>query len=118
MNIPSEVLTLLEKEKFCSLATCCQDKPHVSLMNFTYLSEEGLIILSSRENTTKVQHIKNNPAVAVLFFTLGSGRQMPLSCTLYGTAAILNPDKGQLYREIHFNKNRDMGQFNFFCFFR
>lgn len=111
MNIPSEVLKLLEKEKFCSLATCCQDTPHVSLMNFTYLSEEGLIILSSRENTTKVQHIKSNPAVAVLLFTLGSHEEMPLGCTLYGKASVVNREKEKLYRKKHFDKNPDMGKF-------
>ncbi len=111
MNIPPEILNLLKTEKFCSLATCYQDHPHVSLMNFTYLEEEALIILSSREDTTKVNHIKKNPAVAVLFFNLGNNGDLPLSCTLYGTAAVIDPDKDRFYRESHYKKNNDMGKF-------
>lgn len=111
MNIPHEILNLLKTQKFCSLATCYQDEPHVSLMNFTYLAEEELIILSSREDTTKVRQIKKNPSVAILLFSLGGEGKLPLSCTLYGTATVISPDKDKFYRETHYRKNHDMGKF-------
>ena len=111
MNIPHEILNLLKTQKFCSLATCYQDEPHVSLMNFTYLAEEELIILSSREDTTKVRQIKKSPSVAILLFSLGGEGKLPLSCTLYGTASVISPDKEKFYRENHFRKNPDMGKF-------
>lgn len=111
MEMPPEVLKLLEKEKFCSLATSYQDHPHVSLMNFSYLPQEGVIILSSRPDTTKIHHIKNNPAVSLLFFSPGGKEESPLSCTLYGTATLAEGEKEGFYRESHYQKNRDMGQF-------
>ena len=111
MNIPVEVLNLLKKEKFCFLATSYQDYPHVCLMNFTYLADEGLIILSSREDTTKVNHIKKNPEVAILFYNLGGRREKPISCTLNGIASLLSPDNDQYYRDYHYKKNFHMGTF-------
>ncbi len=111
MNIPPEVSKLLKEEKFCSLATSYQDQPHVSLMNFTYLPKEGVVILSSRPNTTKVHHIKNNPEAALLLFSPGGEGGSPLSCTLYGTASLAEGEKESFYREAHYQKNRDMGQF-------
>lgn len=111
MIIPPEVLKLLKEIKFCSLATSYQDQPHVSLMNFTYLPEEGVVILSSRPDTTKVHHIKNNPAAALLLFSPGGEGESPLSCTLYGTAALAEGEKESFYRKAHYQKNHDMSQF-------
>jgi len=111
MNMPTEVLKLLKKENFCFLATSYQDYPHVCLMNFTYLEDEKLIILSSREDTTKVEHIKNNPDVAILLYNLGGSGEMPISCTLNGMATLLSPDTDQYYRDYHYKKNLHMGTF-------
>ena len=111
MEIIDQLLKLLEREKFCFLATSYEDHPHVSLMNFTYLQEEKLIILSSRANTTKVKYIKKNPSVALLLYSLGGEGQPPVSCTLYGTAHVVSPDKDRLFRESHYGKHRDMGNF-------
>ncbi len=111
MEMPPEVLKLLDEKKFCSLATSYQDQPHISLMNFTYLPQEGVVILSSRPNTTKIHHIKNNPAVALLLFSPEEKEEPPLSCTLYGAATLTEGKKETFYREAHYQKNRDMGQF-------
>lgn len=110
-NIPAEVLKLLRNERLCSLATTAEGAPHVCLMNFTYVEEEGLVILSSRPDTTKVRYLQKNPAVAMLFFNIGDEGTPSLSCTVYGTAAVLSPEKDRPYREMHYNKNREMGRF-------
>jgi len=111
MNVPPEVLKLLNEEKLCSLATSYQDQPHVSLMNFTYLPQERVVILSSRPDTTKVHHIKNNPEAALLLFSPGGEGGSPLSCTLYGTATLVEGKKESFYRKAHHQKNHDMSQF-------
>jgi nitroimidazol reductase NimA-like FMN-containing flavoprotein (pyridoxamine 5'-phosphate oxidase superfamily) len=110
MAVPRQILKLLKEEKFCFLATSYQDHPHVSLMNFTYLQEEELIVLSSRANTTKVKYIEKNPAVALLIYSLSEGPSS-VSCTLYGLANVVNPDKDHHYRDSHYSKHRDMGKF-------
>lgn len=111
MEIPAQLLQLLEREKFCFLATSYENHPHISLMNFTYLPEEKLIILSSRANTTKVKYMKKNPSVALLLYSLDTEGQPPVSCTLYGTAQVVNPEKDRLFKESHYGKHRDMGNF-------
>ncbi len=110
-DIYAEVLHLLKKEKLCSLATSYGDNPHVCLMNFTYLAEEDLIILSSRTDTTKVLHMQNNPAVSVLLYRLGEEGEESKSCTLYGKATILPAEKDRFYREAHHKHHPAMGTF-------
>ncbi len=111
MKMPVEIEKLLKTENFCFLATSYQDYPHVCLMNFTYLEDEELIILSSREDTTKVIHIKNNPVVALLLYNLGGSGEMPISCTLNCTAALVSPESDTHYREYHYKKHPNMGTF-------
>ena len=111
MNMPVEVEKLLKTENFCFLATSYQDYPHVCLMNFTYLADEELIILSSRKDTTKVNHIKSNPDVALLLYNLGGSGEMPISCTLNGTATLVSPDSNPHYRKYHYKKHLHMGTF-------
>ena len=93
------------------MATSYQDLPHVSLMNFTYLKEENLVILSSREDTTKVRYMKKNREIALLLCHLEGSGYPPVSCTLYGTATVLHSDKELFYREIHYRKHKDMSKF-------
>lgn len=107
----SEITRLLETEKFCFLATSYQDDPHVCMMNFTYIAEEDVIILSSRNNTKKVQYIEKNPSVALLLYSLGNNGLPPISCTLFGTAVMISPEKDSIYRERHYKKHDDMGKF-------
>ncbi len=111
MDTFRKIVELLETEKLCFLATSYQDDPHVCLMNFTYLPGEEMIIMSSRADTTKMQHIAKNPAVAVLLYSPGGGEEMPVSCTLYGTAKILPAGKDSSYRKAHYEKHPLMGTF-------
>ncbi len=103
--------SLLEHEKRCSLATCFEDNPHLSLMLFTYLKDEGLVILSSRTETTKIRNIANNSRVALLFYNLGDGKTTSVSCTVHGEAVILKPEDNRHYLEAHLDKHRDMENF-------
>lgn len=111
MDTQKLVLHLLRTEKLCFLATSHQDRPHVSLMNFTYLAEDELIVLSSRSDTTKVKNIEKNAEVALLLYNLGNDNEMTVSCTLFGTATILSPDTDRHYRELHYKNHPDMGTF-------
>jgi general stress protein 26 len=111
MNMPEEIEKLLKTENFCILATSYQDHPHVSLMNFTYLEEENLILLSSREDTTKVRNIKNNPEVALLLYNLGGNGEGPVSCTIHGTSTVAGSYSEGQYRAHHYKKHLHMGTF-------
>ena len=111
MTIPETLLTLLEKEKLCFLSTSYQDQPHVSLMNFTFLKDKGLIVLTSRADTTKVTYMKRNPAVALLFTHFSGGERPPVSCTVYGTAQVVDTHRSHVYREAHLLRHPGMDAF-------
>lgn len=111
MNIKQDVLWLLENERLCFLGTSYDKQPHVSLMNFTYLSKERLIILSSRKDTSKVRNIQTNPNVSILIYTLVDRRKEPISCSFTGRASILEPVEDSFYRNIHYSRNSERGNF-------
>jgi len=111
LNLPPEMLRLLNGEKLCTLATSYANRPHAFLMVFTYLAPENLIILSSRTDSSKVKHIKANREVALLFYSTGTESEPPISCTIYGTASVLPPANDTYYRESHYNHHQDKGAF-------
>ncbi|RQD68600.1 MAG: pyridoxamine 5'-phosphate oxidase family protein [Tindallia sp. MSAO_Bac2] len=111
MAIPENLLSLLKKEKLCFLSTSYQDRPHVSLMNFTYLPEKELIILTSRGDTTKVSYMRHNPKVALLFTDFSGQGYPPVSCTVYGKAQIEERHQDGIYREAHLGQHPDMESF-------
>lgn len=67
-SLPSSVVTLLKEKHFLHLATCWDNQPHVSLMNYTYLTKDGkdFIVFSTPKNTTKYGNIVRNPRVSLL----------------------------------------------------
>ena len=111
MSIPEKLLSLLEKEKLCFLSTSHQDRPHISLMNFTYLHEEGLIILTSRDDTTKMSYMHHNPYVALLFTHFSGDNRPPVSCTVYGKARVEEPHQDSFYRQAHLERHPGMEAF-------
>lgn len=111
MTIPENLQTLLEKEKLCFLSTSHQDQPHVSLMNFTYLPEKGLVILTSRADTTKMSYMRQNPYVALLFTHLSEDGRPPVSCTVYGKAHVEDPEQDSFYRQAHLQRHPGMEPF-------
>ncbi len=111
MEMPQRITELLESEKRCVLATSHRNKPHLSLMLFTRPAGSKMVILSSRDETTKVKNIKNNPEVALLLYKTGAGGGGPLSCTLHGTAEILDRAEDHHFREAHYSKHESMGNF-------
>jgi len=106
MNIPKDIKELIENENLCAMATCLENKPYLSLMNFTYIENENKIILSSRKNSRKYSNIKRNKNVSLLISS-SSNKQ---SATLLGTAVTVDDKNKKKYREMH-KKNINMPQF-------
>jgi len=63
MNLDTD---LLKKTNLCQLSCSDDENCHNSLMAFTYLPED-IIILTSRKDTKKYRLIKKNPNVSILF---------------------------------------------------
>lgn len=106
MDISKEVKNLLKNEKLCTLATCVENNPYVSLMNFTYVEEENKVILSTRRDSKKYDNIIKNKKISLLLFSSTSG----LSATFLGKAMRIEGEEEKRYREMHMQKNK-MPQF-------
>lgn len=106
MEIPKAIKDLLENEKLCAMATCWEDKPYLSLMNFTYVESENKVILSSRRNSMKYFNIQKNEHISLLLFS----SSYKLSATFLGTASIMENDDEKHFRELHMKRN-NMPQF-------
>lgn len=67
-QLPESVVKLLKTKHFVHLATCLDNTPHVSLMNYTYYSLENnhYIIISTPTSTTKYRNMTANSKVSLL----------------------------------------------------
>lgn len=106
MNIPKDIKEILKNENLCAMATCLENQPYLSLMNFTYLENENKIILSSRKNSRKYSNIQKNKNISLLISS-SSNKQ---SATLLGTAVTIDDKNEKKYREMH-KENINMPQF-------
>lgn len=70
-TLPTEVVQCLENARFLHLATCTDNVPNVSLMNYTYLpsspySSSPVIIMTTNAASRKTSNITTNPNVSLL----------------------------------------------------
>lgn len=67
-KLPDSVIHLLKSSSSLHLATCLNNVPHVSLMNYTYIhhGDNDYIIISTPINTTKYENMLSNPNVSLL----------------------------------------------------
>ncbi|KAK3336109.1 hypothetical protein B0T19DRAFT_436917 [Cercophora scortea] len=70
-SMPQEVVQCLENARFLHLATCLDNMPHVSLMNYTYLpsspySDLPVIVMTTNPASKKMNNLVANPNVSIL----------------------------------------------------
>ncbi|GAB1735670.1 hypothetical protein NU219Hw_g4238t1 [Hortaea werneckii] len=86
-TLPDEVITCLQNSRFLHLATALNNRPHVSLMNYTYLPTHPfvhhttqlplagpLIIMTSNPASKKTLNLLQNPNVSLLVHDWVSSR--------------------------------------------
>ncbi|KAG5986532.1 hypothetical protein E4U43_005465 [Claviceps pusilla] len=69
--LPQEVVQCLQNARFLHLATCTDNVPNVSLMNYTYLpsspySSVPVIVMTTNPQSRKTTNIIRNPNVSLL----------------------------------------------------
>ncbi len=111
MQLPPEASRLLREQKLCVLCTSAQDLPHASLMAFTYLPEEKVVIFATRRETTKSENITRNPRVALLVFGGIEEAGVSLSCTIEGTAHFVPDAQAEVYRAVHHRRHPNLPSF-------
>ncbi|KAK4189791.1 hypothetical protein QBC35DRAFT_379501 [Podospora australis] len=71
-SLPVQVVQCLENARFLHLATCDNNIPHVSLMNYTYLpsspysSGSPVIVMTTNPASKKMNNLAANPNVSLL----------------------------------------------------
>ncbi|KAI1408268.1 hypothetical protein F5Y13DRAFT_194547 [Hypoxylon sp. FL1857] len=70
-SLPPEVVQCLENARFLHLATCIDNQPHVSLMNYTYIpssqySSAPVIVMTTNPSSKKTNNLVVNPNVSLL----------------------------------------------------
>ncbi|KAI6085241.1 hypothetical protein F4821DRAFT_241025 [Hypoxylon rubiginosum] len=70
-SLPPEVVQCLENARFLHLATCTDNQPHVSLMNYTYIpssqySAAPVIVMTTNPSSKKTNNLVENPNVSLL----------------------------------------------------
>ncbi|KAK2600599.1 hypothetical protein N8I77_010121 [Diaporthe amygdali] len=102
-SLPPEVIQCLENARFLHLATCTDNIPNVSLMNYTYLPSspyspsEPIIIMTTNPASKKMHNLLTNPHVSLLVHDWVSHRP-PTSTArrLSGGAASVSPTRSSL----------------------
>ena len=101
--LPKTVQEILSKSRLAYLSTIDPDvqSSHLSLMRFTYLKDEEIIVLSTNMNTKKFRMLQKQRGIALLVhdFGGGSGNEVDndnsgnYSITLNGECMIVEPGK-------------------------
>ncbi|KAF1841440.1 uncharacterized protein K460DRAFT_369469 [Cucurbitaria berberidis CBS 394.84] len=83
-GLPDEVITCLQNARFLHLATCSNNIPHVSLMNYTYLPSTPycptpIIIMTTPSSSRKTHNLESNSLVSLLVHDWISHRPPTLS---------------------------------------
>ena len=119
---PQPIVNLLQSACLCHMGVTLDDgQTHLCLMNFTYVPEEEVIILTTRRNTTKYQAIENLDLVTLLIhdFPIDKATRSEdnifaktHSITLYGNVTILSGDDAEQMRLKHLQRHgEDQAQF-------
>ena len=109
---PPVVQNLLQKCRLAYLSTVDADTSHLSLMRFTYLAAEEVIIMSTNRHTKKYDMLKKQRGVAVLVHDFGGSEKGEYSITLNGACSIIQDVAVmERYRKAHLKHNPDYPQF-------
>ena len=90
------------------------DTSHLSLMRFTYLEEDGVIVMSTNMNTKKFNMLQNQNGVALLVhdFHQFDDKSTGASITLNGRCYIVEPGPdADRFRQAHLRANPRYPQF-------
>ncbi|KAL7461281.1 hypothetical protein ACHAXS_002818 [Conticribra weissflogii] len=116
--LPPIVRRVLSRCRFAYLSTIDVDanSSHLSLMRFTYLPEEEIIVMSTNRKTKKYDILEKQSGVSLLVhdFSEGDSRELTgeYSITLNGNCSVIRDvESAERYRAAHLRNNPDYPQF-------
>lgn len=80
----NRIKAILGENSLCVLATCSENRPHCSLMAYSYDIQENILYMMTLKTTQKYRNIRHNSQVSVLsvghpfdgFFAYGWGAEV------------------------------------------
>ena len=111
---PPVVKDVLERCKLAYLATVDRenDTSHLSLMRFTYLAEDGVIVMSTNMKTKKFSMLQKQTGVALLvtdFDQFDDRKCTGAAITLNGRCYIVEPGpEAERFRQAHREQTQDI----------
>ncbi|MCL1811844.1 MAG: pyridoxamine 5'-phosphate oxidase family protein [Methanomassiliicoccaceae archaeon] len=91
-----KVMKLLKENTVMNLATCCNDKPRSSIME--YIMIDGKMIIATDPESIKGKNLSKNPRVSL---TVGG---MPTFMAIDGTVEDASPKETEEYNKILFER--------------
>lgn len=61
-----DIKALIQKRRYCVLATASENKPYCSLMAYTPSKDGTRLFMATHRNTRKFRNMKKNPVVSLL----------------------------------------------------
>eukprot|EP00747_Dinoflagellata_sp_TGD_P168938 gnl/TRDRNA2_/TRDRNA2_196565_c0_seq1.p1 gnl/TRDRNA2_/TRDRNA2_196565_c0~~gnl/TRDRNA2_/TRDRNA2_196565_c0_seq1.p1 ORF type:complete len:245 (-),score=38.78 gnl/TRDRNA2_/TRDRNA2_196565_c0_seq1:120-821(-) len=111
---PDSLCRLLATGSQCQLATVNEDNtPHLSLMRFSYVEGQDLLVMTTRRNTAKFTNIERHKEVAVILhdFPRSPGDQTCVSVTVKGLLKIESGSQAEWLRKLHADNHPGYEQF-------
>jgi len=108
--LPDKAKEILHKNHQCCLGTLDGEAPYLSLMLYSFIPEEEVIIMSSRRDSSKVKQVLNNSRSAILVHE-DEELENPVSLTLLGNISILAGQPAEFYRDLHSHSHPGRAQF-------
>jgi hypothetical protein len=114
---PPIIVELLSKCRLAYMSTIDMEESssHLSLMSFTFLPEEQVIVLSTQRKTKKYLMLQKQRGVSLLVHDFATavdgGVAEQYAITLNGTCQIEEGETAELYRAAHLKHNPNYPQF-------
>jgi hypothetical protein len=116
--LPEVITRVLGRTRLAYLATCEEASPHLSLMNYSWLTDDealgGGIVMTTRRDTKKFAALVANPKVALLVHDFKEGARGVVgtcSITLYGNCVVQSGEAAERLRLVHLASNPEYANF-------
>jgi nitroimidazol reductase NimA-like FMN-containing flavoprotein (pyridoxamine 5'-phosphate oxidase superfamily) len=112
--ITSTLKGLFASQRFAVLATTIQEAPHCSLMAFTATEDLHYLVVATKRDTRKFNHIRANPNVAFLIdnrTNTGADIETAVAVTVYGIAEEVRGKHRRRYLEPYLARHPYMADF-------
>lgn len=108
--LPDKAKEILNKNQQCCLGTLDGEAPYLSLMLYSFIPEQEVVVMSSHRDSSKVKQVLDNPRAAILVHE-AEELENPVSLTLFGNISVQAGQLAESYRDLHRRSHPRQAQF-------